>query len=209
MGAAHAPGYQGIRSNRVHCGRTDLDHDGTRDLVILSRFNGRQPAGKPNAPPEEPESIYFDAISGRNGHPLWWHRFEFDQQSVVGIGGPLFWGRGPDGWPLLAVAFSGLSRDRGVLRVVEASTGREVHTVRGMMSASVADLDGDGLADLWGEADGQLVAFRGPMPESSHQLGYYNAAGDDANTSSDRTIHTVDFDGDGIGDAFEAPFVRR
>ena len=111
----------------------DLDHDGTRDLVILSRFNGRQPAGKPNAPPEEPESIYCDAISGRDGHPLWWHRFEFDQQRVVGISGPLFWGRGPDGWPLLAVAFSGLSRDRGVLRVLEASTGREVHTVRGMI----------------------------------------------------------------------------
>ena len=36
-------------------------------------------------------------------------------------------------------------------------------------------------------------------------LGYYNAAGGDANTSSDRTIHTVDFDGDGIGDALASP----
>ena len=69
----------------------------------------------------------------------------------------------------------------------------------------MADLDGDGLADLWGEADGQLVAFRGPMPEASRALGYYNAAGGDANTSSDRTIHTVDFDGDGIGDALASP----
>ena len=41
----------------------------------------------------------------------------------------------------------------------------------------VADLDGDGLADLWGEAEGQLRAFRGEPPEAWRTFGQFSPRG--------------------------------
>ena len=52
-----------------------------------------------------------------------------------------------------------------IVENLEASTGRAVSSALGLSQAGVADLDGDGLDDLWGEADGQLVHFRGETPE--------------------------------------------
>ena len=190
----------------------DLDRDGTRDLVILSRFDGRQAAGTPNTKSSEPEGIYVDAISGRDGHPLWWWRWELESERVMAIHAPFWWGRGPDGWPLLAVSLGGsrqvnsgqFSNQPGVVHVLEASTGRELHRVDGLLNAGVADLDGDGLRDLWGEAEGQLRAFRGPMPEAWRALGYFRAAGRFFGVPDDDGNHIADFDGDGIGDALVA-----
>ena len=190
----------------------DLDRDGTRDLVVLSRFDGRQPTTNPNAGPEQPEAIYFDALSGRDGHPLWWRRVEVERERMVALRAPLFWGRGPDGWPLLTVGLTGVRRARlgtfgdlpAVAHVLEGSTGRELHSVKGLYTMSIADFDGDGLADLWGEAGGELVAFRGPMPEAWRAFGQYESAGRHAKPPGDRTNHFADFDGDGIGDAILA-----
>jgi hypothetical protein len=192
----------------------DLDRDGILDLVLFSRFDGRQPATAPNIGPSAPEAIYVDAISGHDGHPLWWRRFEVEQERVFGIRAPLWWGRGPDGWPLLALNLGGRHEvDDGapgdqprIVHVLEASTGREVHRVEHLLCAGVADFDGDGLADLWGEADGQLRAFRGPMPEAWRSLGYFEAAGRQVQSQEDGENHIADFDGDGINDALAATF---
>ena len=40
-----------------------------------------------------------------------------------------------------------------------------------------ADLDGDGLADLWGAVDGELRAFRGEAPEAWRALGRFEPTG--------------------------------
>ena len=189
----------------------DLDRDGTRDLVVLSRFDGRQPTTNPNAGPEQPEAIYFDALSGatvtRSGGGA-----SRSSESGWSPCAPLFWGRGPDGWPLLTVGLTGVRRARlgtfgdlpAVAHVLEGSTGRELHSVKGLYTMSIADFDGDGLADLWGEAGGELVAFRGPMPEAWRAFGQYESAGRHAKPPGDRTNHFADFDGDGIGDAILA-----
>jgi hypothetical protein len=50
----------------------DLDGDGTRDLVTISRFDGRQPSVSSQSNATEPERIYVDALSGNDGHRLWW-----------------------------------------------------------------------------------------------------------------------------------------
>ena len=63
--------------------------------MLFSRFDGRHPATAPNMQPSEREAIYVDAISGRDGHPLWWRRHEIEKERFVGISAPKWWGAGP------------------------------------------------------------------------------------------------------------------
>ena len=69
----------------------------------------------------------------------------------------------------------------------------------------VADLDGDGLLDLWGEADGQLRAFRGELPEIWRSTAHFTPAWyADPTSGWNNGRPAVDFDGDGTGDALAA-----
>ena len=167
----------------------DLDGDGIRDLIVVSRFNGRNlPASRPAFRDSEPQRVYVDALSGRDGHPLWsWHADVPDYTLAIAgrrdggasvrtdsrcwpisLGGEL-----PDG-PRARMMYSQIYRP--TVHVLEASTGRELHRAMGLSKTGVADLDGDGLTDLWGEADGQLRAFRGEPPEAWRALGQYAPA---------------------------------
>jgi hypothetical protein len=52
----------------------DLDGDGIRELLAVSRFDGRNPPESRAERRSEPERLYVDALSGRNGDSLWsWH----------------------------------------------------------------------------------------------------------------------------------------
>lgn len=79
-----------------------------------------------------------------------------------------------------------MAPDLPVVHIMAASTGRELHAIEGLSSPATADLDGDGLADLWGELGGNVCAFRGLAAESWRALGGFQPAGD--------------LDGDGLAD---------
>jgi PQQ-like domain len=193
----------------------DIDGDGTRDLIVVSRYDGRNPSATASVQPSEPERVFVDALSGKDGRRLWFWHNDLEPDRTTRIGAPKWWGRGPDGWPLLVVP---LGEDhqrterfrrseepaRPIVHILEASTGRERHSVLGLARASLADLDGDGLDDLWGEVNGELRAFRGEAPETWRTLGRFNRAG-----AFDRSVdvigsRSVDFDGDGIADTLVA-----
>ena len=53
----------------------DLDADGTRDLIVVSRFSGREPNNQIFREPE-PARVYVDALSGKDGRELWSWRGE-------------------------------------------------------------------------------------------------------------------------------------
>ncbi len=195
----------------------DLDGDGTTDLVTVSLFAGTNPPTTFQPALEEPRRVYVDAISGRDGRALWWWKVEISAVGETRLWKPAWWGFGRDGWPLLAVPLGGpplggppleglanqVQLDVPIpanVHLLEASTGQEVHRVMGLARARFADLDGDGLVDLWGNSDGELRAFRGEAPDAWRALGLFRAA-----DSTDYAVETcrdgsVDFDGDGITD---------
>ena len=110
----------------------------------------------------EPARVYVDALSGKDGRPLWCWRVDRPSDGSTYVLPPRWW-RGPDGWPLLAVPIEVHSRapgamtrtrsdlDRPTITVLEALTGRAVQSATEITHADAADLDGDGLLDLWGQ----------------------------------------------------------
>jgi tRNA A-37 threonylcarbamoyl transferase component Bud32/outer membrane protein assembly factor BamB len=174
----------------------DLDADGTRDLVAVTRVDGRPE--RLMGRPAEKHHLYVDALSGKDGHGLWWWRCELGNPDTTPVRPPFWCGRGPDGWPLLALGIGGnpapgvppVNRvhppDAPVVHLLAASTGQEAHVVPALSWPSTADLDGDGLDDLWGSDEGTLRAFRSVVPEQWRALGELQPAGD--------------LDGDGIVD---------
>jgi hypothetical protein len=208
----------------------DLNGDGIRDLVAVSLFKGRHP---PPSDPQRPFAqgrVYVDALSGKDGRRLWFWSRDLPPTLFVLTWPPCWWGRGPDGWPLLAVPLGGKPPAESqknlvqgpflwpVVHVLEGSTGRELHTIPGLYRPGASELNDDGLDDLWGEVDGQLRAFRGEPPEAWRSLGRFKPAGEaprldpisivgaDANGhfapshQFTRFRGANDLDGDGIGD---------
>jgi hypothetical protein len=176
----------------------DLDADGSSDLVVVSRFDGRHPNEAFVGQRPELSRVYVDAISGALGRHLWhWHT-ELTNAHATPIGPAFWWGMGSDGWQMLALAVGdglgpGIAQmnryrhaDPPVVHFLAAATGTELHTMPGLSWPMTAVLDGDGLADLWGSIEGKLRAYRGGPPEAWRALGRLQPAGD--------------FDGDGITD---------
>ena len=203
------PGKDGLVELAV---APDLNGDGTRDLVTVSVFDGRNaPAAATTGALPDDRRLYVDALSGKDGRPFWaWHR-DLVVGTTTRIWTPQWWGRGPDGWPMLAVALGGGARENpagnrsfGVaepeVHVLEASTGRERHRVLSLWRASALDLDGDGLGDLWGAVGGELLAFRGEAPEAWRALGRFWPPGSSYSRPGDSGPAAVDLDGDGIAD---------
>ena len=103
--------------------------------------------------------------------------------------------------PMTRACSAGRTRwPRRSCTLLEASTGKEQHTVIGLANASVADLNGDGVADLWGETSGELRAYRGEAPERWRALGHFEPAGAIGRSGGMIGSREVDFDLDGIAD---------
>ena len=195
------PGMEFAYDSLVHLrAGPDLDADGTSDLVVVSRLVDRHPSSALGRERAAQTQVYVDAVSGKDGRRLWHWRTEINYWDTTPSGPVFWWGRGSDGWPMLAVPVGGdlapgvaaprfypfSSPDPPVVHFLAAATGKEEHTIAGLSWPKTADLDGDGLTDLWGSVDGKLCAFRGGPPEAWRV--------------HDRLHAASDFDGDGMTD---------
>ncbi len=196
------PGMKFAYDSLVHLlAGPDLDADGTSDLVVVSRFDGparrlahsegrcqtrlgstsmrsraRTAADSGTGAPRSTSGTRLPAgrCSGGAGDPT---------------AGRCWRSRSAATWPPVVTPprfYPFSSPDPPVVHFLAAATGKEEHTIAGLSWPKTADLDGDGLTDLWGSVDGKLCAFRGGPPEAWRVLDRLHAAGD--------------FDGDGMTD---------
>jgi outer membrane protein assembly factor BamB len=156
----------------------DLDGDGWRELFVASLFNGE---------------LFVDALSGKDGHLLWWRRHPLLQDPQRGIvhpltlGPPCWWGVGADRQARLVVPVFVRRVQGGIQEMLDQASGRvEVPEaqlfvlsagdgglnglVREAGPPSVADLNGDGLPDLLWAREDKWRFLPGMPPEAWRRL---------------------------------------
>jgi serine/threonine protein kinase len=171
----------------------DLDGDGYREVFVATLYE------RGDAPPNQDGHLFIDCLSGKDGHTLWWT--QADHEALHGwweVHSLHWWQTGPDGWPLLVASCADSGR-RWRTYMIEASGGRLHAVLPQLDDIRVADLNRDGIPDLYGyqspgdgpTAGSKVVAIRGTAPEAWRVLGTEWQPG-------------ADFDGDGITDLIDA-----
>jgi outer membrane protein assembly factor BamB/tRNA A-37 threonylcarbamoyl transferase component Bud32 len=167
----------------------DLDGDGHREVFVVSSSMSNGP---------EPPVFFVDALSGKDGHSLWWYREPVPLASIsMSQGLPLgplrWWQSGPDGWPQLVVPRGAVdgnlrSERQPAAYLFSAGTGRLLHKVADLPDPEALDLNGDGIPELISfhpndsqahDAGGKLLALRGRSPEAWRRLGASGEPGQD------------------------------
>jgi hypothetical protein len=190
----------------------DLDGDGCRDLFFAAIIDGKR-FGRPKGTP----MLLVEARSGKDGRAFW-RRAEVllddvntewwpDHQRVEGL---VYWQVSPHGPTWLAVAVAG-QRDWQPFRqtyLFAPGTGRVEHIWPGVLAAGCADLDGDGLTDLYGHGADTFHAIRGITPEVWRRPGRWCPAWPGTGPDHEQfgplcftpPLPAGDLDGDGVAD---------
>jgi tRNA A-37 threonylcarbamoyl transferase component Bud32 len=155
----------------------DLNGDGVRE--VFAAWRGFDPDLASGA-------MFVAAVSGADGRKSW--------QWVQPVSGPAlslqWWHAGADGWPLLVVPTSGGPGGQRMTYFLSLADGRLQHTLPDVSAVTPADLDGDGIRDLfytvYPQGTARHLAVRGEPPAVWQRLGAWQAS--------------QDFDGDGFTD---------
>jgi outer membrane protein assembly factor BamB/tRNA A-37 threonylcarbamoyl transferase component Bud32 len=148
----------------------DLDGDGQREIFAACL------GARPSDPNPTSGVLRVEALSGRDGHALWtyqqpdpngFHRisdFDFSTKAIA----PLrWWQKDAAGWPLLLVSQGpAMSTNDASVFVLSATTGRLVHALPEFGMPGVADLNGDGLPDLYALRGGKIHSLAGQPGEA-------------------------------------------
>ncbi len=184
MGFSSSSGSGGGTPIRLLVG-PDLDGDRHRELFVASLGSEHQ------IPHRDVNSLQVDALSGKNGAVLWRWRQKgaIDSMPFESAGRLQWWQAGDDGWPLLAVPVHGAG-GQPITYILGAGTGRLIHILPEVADPQVADVNSDGIPDLFHLAGAQgsrwLTVFKGLPPVEWRRPGDWQVAGD--------------FDGDGVAD---------
>ncbi len=165
----------------------DLDQDGQREVFVATLFCEPWHGISPH-------TLYVDALSGRDGHSLWWWRqwvdydfsgakalrqplqeFQSMERKGVGLGRLHWWPADGTDTPQLVVPYQvrGLQNDRSRTWVLDSRSGRLTAVAPQFLPLGVADVSGTGHLNLFGltpseDSEYNLRAWREPaLPEKS------------------------------------------
>jgi serine/threonine protein kinase len=160
----------------------DLDGDGYREIFVAWIGNNQRGAS----------NLTVAAFSGVDGRTLWrWTQSGMnegnDPQNSM-----CWWQPAANGWPQLVVPVAHGPGGQAATYILDSGDGRLLRTLSEVSDPRTADLDDDGLADLFytvaPQGYGRLMAVRGAPPTAWRRL-------------DPQTLHVAqDFDGDGVAD---------
>jgi outer membrane protein assembly factor BamB len=167
----------------------DLDGDGHRDVFVATLWTAKPGSGETDHP-------QIEALSGKDGRVLWRRHLRNTEELPSRLD---WWQTGDDGWPQLVVPIANGPGGQAMTYMLEASTGRITHTLPEVADPRVADVNGDGMPDLYHIAASpgsrRFVVFRGIPPHLWRRPGNWQPA--------------PDYDGDGINDFLELRYNAR
>ena len=142
----------------------DLDGDGYREIFVAWIGNNQR----------GPSSLTVAAFSGRDGRTLW----RWTQSGINEGNDPqksmCWWQAAEDGWPQLVVPVAHGPGGQAATYILDSGDGRLLRTLSEVANPRTADLDNDGLADLFytvaPQGYGRLMAVRGAPPTAWRRL---------------------------------------
>ncbi|HEY2253314.1 MAG TPA: VCBS repeat-containing protein, partial [Planctomycetaceae bacterium] len=182
MGFSMSSGSGGATPVRFVVG-PDLDGDGHRELFVASL------GAVLHVPQADEHFLQVDALSGKNGAVLWrWlQKSAADPKPFEPSGRLQWWQASQDGWPLLVVPVKGAG-GQPITFILAAGTGRLTQLLPEVADPQIADVNGDGIPDLFHLAATQgsrrLTVVKGAPPVDWRRTGDWQPASD--------------YDGDGI-----------
>lgn len=183
----------------------DIDGDGFREVFVAAFGSGvREAEGYGNYTHRH---LYVTCLAGNDGRELWWWRQRVVSDSAATVRPLKWWQLGPDGLPLLMVSYDADAshtspKSPSATYFLRASTGKVEHTLTGVGQPTLADLDGDGVLDLYSlvrpdptssqfrsEMNPRLFTMKGTLPTAWKRFGKWSPG--------------PDVNGDGVADAIE------
>ncbi|MBI3865392.1 MAG: protein kinase [Planctomycetia bacterium] len=162
----------------------DLNGDRHRELFVAS-------FGSTLNYPQEDHYLQVEALSGQGGEILWRRRLKIvpHTNSLERQGGLQWWQADDNGWPHLVVPING-GGGQPMTYILAAASGRLAHILPEVSAPQVADVNSDGIPDLYHVASGQgsrrLTVIKGLPPVEWRRPVNWLSAGD--------------YDGDGTPD---------
>src|SRR5262249_53187751 len=177
-------GYRGLRlaAGRLQAerflNRPERDGDGKAEVFLASLELKESTYVADRHGNLSTYNVFVEALSGADGGRLWLWVDGFTCPGELGSLGPLqWWNSGSDGWPQLLVEY-GRYGEPHTLQVLAVGSGAAVHAVSAITRPRTADLDGDGLTEIWANVKQHVEVFRGAPPVAWWLLGACKPAGD-------------------------------
>jgi hypothetical protein len=188
----------------------DFDGDGCRDVFSCMLVDGDR-FGHPRGV----KVLLAGLRSGKDGRPLWLTVELIPLDGLPSAGGVFYWRSAPGIAGHFVVNVT--AGDKALAFFFAADTGRLAHVWPGLTVDGIADLDGDGLLDLYGRSGNQRVTVRGIPPEVWRRPGRWRwgATDDEININREKKfmdlekklplyftgpVPHADLDGDGVAD---------
>jgi hypothetical protein len=174
----------------------DLDGDGHKELVVasVSQLEGEWVPVSLSDTARSSRFLFVDVLSGKDGHSISRWRKPVIAEGGLDLRRLALWQAGADGQPELLISSRSRPANTGFyvyhnLDVVSLATGKLSHSIslpkewRGEHDCRLADLNGDGIPDLYYTRQTasnvfRLFAIKGMPPEAWRRLGKPDPAQD-------------------------------